>query len=176
MKKTRSVVLAAVPVALGAVAVACWAYTDEAWRELQASGGPAPGAPTLMPGSEGSPSPVSPGPSVEAGTLPCDVLEAASIPCVSAHSTVRVVVRGYDGSLYQVQTPNGMTLDVGTVDGYADAAAQDAFCAGGGCVSAGGGGGGAGGRGAPLMPQAPSSSPRPSRSTHPRGERFMRAP
>ena len=130
MKKTRSVVLAAVPVALGAVAVACWDYTDEAWRELQASGGPTPGAPTPMPSAEGSPS----GPSVEAGTLPCDVLEAASIPCVSAHSTVRVVVRGYDGPLYQVQTPNRMTLDIGTVDGYADAAAHDAFCAGGGCV------------------------------------------
>jgi hypothetical protein len=67
-------------------------------------------------------------------TLPCDVLEGAGHPCVSAHSTVRLLVRGYSGSLYQVQRSDLTTLDIGVVDGYADAAAQDAFCAGSSCV------------------------------------------
>jgi hypothetical protein len=48
---------------------------------------------------------------------------------------VRLIVRGYTGSLYQVErSSDGMTQDIGVVDGYADAAAQDAFCVGGDCV------------------------------------------
>jgi non-reducing end alpha-L-arabinofuranosidase len=67
-------------------------------------------------------------------TLPCDVLEGAGLDCVSAHSTVRVVVSGYAGSLYRVQRSDGMTLDIGSVNGYADSAAQDTFCANSVCV------------------------------------------
>jgi non-reducing end alpha-L-arabinofuranosidase len=60
--------------------------------------------------------------------MPCDILSAAGIECVSAHSTVRVVVGGYNGPLYQVQRGDGTTLDINTINGYADASAQDAFC------------------------------------------------
>ncbi len=78
--------------------------------------------------------------SVPAGTLPCDVLGAAGNACVAAHSTVRVLVSGYTGPLYQIckgtftAGPNsctsGMTMDIGSVAGYADAASQDTFCSG----------------------------------------------
>ncbi len=81
---------------------------------------------------------------VPAGTLPCDVLGSAGNPCVAAHSTVRVLVPGYTGPLYQVckgtyaAGPNsctsGMTMDIGAVDGYADAASQDTFCTGATCT------------------------------------------
>ncbi len=66
--------------------------------------------------------------------LPCEVLGNAGNECVSAHSTVRVIVKGYDGPLFQVDSGAG-TLDIGNVDGYADAAAQDAFCSGGCTIS-----------------------------------------
>ncbi len=75
--------------------------------------------------------------------LPCDVLEAAGHPCVAAHSTVRQLASGYDGPLYQlcsgIADPGpgscrGERLDIGTVDGYADAAAHDAFCSSGRCT------------------------------------------
>jgi hypothetical protein len=56
----------------------------------------------------------------------------------------RVVFGGYDGPLYQVcrgatapgpnSCPGGVVLDIGSIEGgYADAAAQDAFCQGGNC-------------------------------------------
>jgi hypothetical protein len=38
------------------------------------------------------------------------------------------------GPLYQVQRSDRTTRDIGSVNGYADAAAQDEFCAGGNCV------------------------------------------
>jgi hypothetical protein len=75
-------------------------------------------------------------------TLPCDVLEGAGLECVSAHSTVRVIVSGYTGPLYEVcsgranpgpSSCQGTTQDIGSVDGYADATAQESFC-GGGCT------------------------------------------
>ncbi len=75
---------------------------------------------------------------------PCDVLTAGGQPCVAAHSTTRVVFTGYTGPLYQVcrgasapgpnSCPGGVTADIGSIEGgYADAAAQDTFCAGGNC-------------------------------------------
>jgi non-reducing end alpha-L-arabinofuranosidase len=66
--------------------------------------------------------------------LPCEVLGNAGHECVSAHSTVRVIVKGYTGPLYQVDSGSG-TLDIGNVDGYADAAAQDQFCSAGCTIS-----------------------------------------
>src|SRR5512143_1168694 len=71
---------------------------------------------------------------------PCDIYAAAGAPCVAAHSTTRALYASYDGPLYQVlRQSDGKTLDVGVVapaaspvpdqGGYADAAAQDAFCA-----------------------------------------------
>lgn len=65
--------------------------------------------------------------------LPCEVLGDAGHECVSAHSTVRVIVKGYTGPLFQVDSGAG-TLDINAVDGYADAAAQDQFCAGAACT------------------------------------------
>lgn len=71
--------------------------------------------------------------------LPCDVLEQGGQTCVSAHSTVRVLISGYTGPLYQVCSGRaaagpgscqGMTQDIGAVDGYADVASQEAFCSG----------------------------------------------
>ncbi len=69
---------------------------------------------------------------------PCDIYAAAGIPCVAAHSTTRALYSSYNGPLYQVmRQSDGKTLDIGVVQpsegdpgGYADAAAQDEFCAG----------------------------------------------
>ena len=71
---------------------------------------------------------------------PCDIYAAAGDPCVAAHSTTRALYASYNGSLYQVlRQSDGKTLDIGVVQpgaspvpdagGYADAAAQDTFCA-----------------------------------------------
>jgi hypothetical protein len=71
---------------------------------------------------------------------PCDIYAAAGDPCVAAYSTTRAMYASYDGPLYRIerQSDRGF-LDVGVVPptaapvadpgGYADAAAQDAFCA-----------------------------------------------
>ena len=68
---------------------------------------------------------------------PCGVYAAASDPCVAAHSSTRAMYASYNGPLYQVlRQSDGKTLDIGVVQpsgsdagGYANAAAQDAFCA-----------------------------------------------
>ena len=68
---------------------------------------------------------------------PCDIYAKAGDPCVAAHSTTRAMYASYNGPLYQIlRQSDGKTLDIGIVQshgsdpgGYADAAAQDAFCA-----------------------------------------------
>ncbi len=69
---------------------------------------------------------------------PCDVYAAAGDPCVAAHSTTRALYAGYNGPLYQVmRQSDGQKLNIGVVrpvapsdpGGYANAAAQDVFCA-----------------------------------------------
>jgi hypothetical protein len=71
---------------------------------------------------------------------PCDIYAAAGDPCVAAHSTTRALYASYSGPLYQLlRQSDGKTLDIGVVQpvaspvpdggGYADAAAQDVFCA-----------------------------------------------
>ncbi len=71
---------------------------------------------------------------------PCDIYAAAGDPCAAAHSTTRALYASYNGPLYQVlRQSDGRTLDIGVVPpaaspvpdagGYADADAQDAFCA-----------------------------------------------
>ncbi|MFJ6384901.1 alpha-L-arabinofuranosidase B [Kitasatospora sp. NPDC092039] len=68
---------------------------------------------------------------------PCDIYAAGSTPCVAAHSTTRALYGAYGGPLYQVRrASDGATRDIGLLStgGYADAAAQDSFCAGTGCV------------------------------------------
>lgn len=61
--------------------------------------------------------------------LPCDIYAAGGTPCVTAHSTTRLLYSKYHGPLYQVRRESdGAFLDVKAGrDGYADAAAQDAF-------------------------------------------------
>ena len=61
---------------------------------------------------------------------PCDIYAAAGTPCVTAHSTVRSLSSRYRGPLYQVKRADGRLLDIGVTGGFADAAAQDRFCAG----------------------------------------------
>ena len=63
---------------------------------------------------------------------PCDLYRDGGTPCVTAHSTTRVLDSRYRGPLYQVQRDSdGATLNVrATREGYADVAAQDAFCTG----------------------------------------------
>ncbi len=72
---------------------------------------------------------------------PCDIYASAGDPCVAAHSTTRALYAAYNGPLYQVlRQSDGKTLDIHVVQpaassvsdpgGYADAAAQDKFCAG----------------------------------------------
>jgi hypothetical protein len=71
---------------------------------------------------------------------PCDIYAAAGDPCVAAHSTTRALYASYNGPLYRIlRQSDGKTSDVGVVQpvaspvpdagGYANAAAQDAFCA-----------------------------------------------
>lgn len=71
---------------------------------------------------------------------PCDIYAAAGTPCVAAHSTTRALYASYTGPLYQILRQSDLkTIDIGVVEpvaspvqdggGYADAAAQDAFCA-----------------------------------------------
>src|SRR4051812_28328104 len=78
------------------------------------------------------------GPAPSAPQGPCDIYAAAGTPCVAAHSTTRALYAAYAGPLYQVtRHSDGASLDVGVVPaagGYANAAAQDAFCADTFCV------------------------------------------
>ena len=71
---------------------------------------------------------------------PCDIYAAAGDPCAAAHSTTRALYASYNGPLYQIlRQSDGKTLDIGIIQpvaspfpdggGYADAAAQDKFCA-----------------------------------------------
>jgi hypothetical protein len=74
-----------------------------------------------------------------AGTTmgPCDIYAAGSTPCVAAHSTVRALLAAYNGKLYQVKrASDNTTQDIGVLSagGFADAASQDAFCAGTTCT------------------------------------------
>src|SRR5690349_3254803 len=67
-----------------------------------------------------------------ARSLPCDVYAAAGTPCVEANSTVRALYAAYNGPLYQVtRASDGTRSNIGLLSagGYADARAQDAFCA-----------------------------------------------
>ena len=68
---------------------------------------------------------------------PCDIYARAGTPCVAAHSTTRALYASHAGPLYQVRRlSDGQVKDIGVVPatagdagGYADAAAQDGFCA-----------------------------------------------
>src|SRR5882757_8049011 len=76
---------------------------------------------------------------------PCDIYAAGGTACVAAHSTTRALYASYNGPLYQVRRlSDNAVRDIGVVrpralpfpdaGGYADAAAQDAFCADTACL------------------------------------------
>ncbi len=72
---------------------------------------------------------------------PCDIYAAANTPCVAALSTVRLLSSKYSGPLYQVRKggsnlgTGGTTMDIGMIPGgFADGAAQDAFCGTSSCT------------------------------------------
>lgn len=72
-----------------------------------------------------------------AARLPCDIYKADGTPCVGAYSAVRALYAGHTGPLYQVtRASDGASLDIRPLRpaGIADAAAQDAFCAGTSCT------------------------------------------
>jgi non-reducing end alpha-L-arabinofuranosidase len=72
-----------------------------------------------------------------AAKRPCDIFAKADTPCVAAYSSTRALFANYDGPLYQVKrSSDGNTLNIGllTRGGYANAHAQNAFCAGTSCV------------------------------------------
>src|SRR5215831_12234038 len=76
-------------------------------------------------------------PAGAATSLPCDIYAAANTPCVAAHSTTRALFAAYNGPLYQVRrASDGTTTNISTLaaGGYANAAAQDSFCAGNTCT------------------------------------------
>ncbi|CCK26018.1 putative alpha-N-arabinofuranosidase B [Streptomyces davaonensis JCM 4913] len=76
-------------------------------------------------------------PSHAATQGPCDIYAAGGTPCVAAHSTTRALYGTYSGPLYQViRASDSATKDIGLLSagGYADAAAQDSFCANTSCL------------------------------------------
>ncbi len=63
---------------------------------------------------------------------PCDIYEAGGTPCVTAHSTVRILYSKYDGPLYQLLCgESGETVDIyAAKDGYVDVKSHEEFCEG----------------------------------------------
>jgi hypothetical protein len=77
-------------------------------------------------------SPAAPAASASSSAQPCNIYAASGTPCAGAYSTVRALYRDYGGPLYQVKrVSDGATTDIGVLKrgGYANAAAQDSFCA-----------------------------------------------
>ncbi|MBV1853591.1 alpha-L-arabinofuranosidase B [Catellatospora tritici] len=77
------------------------------------------------------------GTSQAATTQPCDIYATGGTPCVAAHSTTRALYGTYNGSLYQVRrASDNATQNIGLLSagGYANAAAQDSFCANTSCL------------------------------------------
>ncbi len=70
------------------------------------------------------------------GPRPCDIYARGGTPCVAAHSSTRALYARYRGPLYEVRrASDGRRLRIVTrTDGYAGAAAQDAFCANDTCT------------------------------------------
>jgi hypothetical protein len=74
---------------------------------------------------------------IAATSGPCDIYASGGTPCVAAHSTTRALYGAYNGPLYQVRrSSDNATQDIGVLSagGYANAAAQDSFCANTTCL------------------------------------------
>ena len=72
-----------------------------------------------------------PGSALSDNQKPCDIYAVDGTPCAAAHSTVRALYESYNGPLYQVRrASDGGLLDIDTLSagGYANSAAQDAYC------------------------------------------------
>jgi non-reducing end alpha-L-arabinofuranosidase len=125
MKKIRSVVpvvLVSLPVLLGAVVLSCGSYP---WPKERKN------CPVVDYADAGSD--CTPDPSIT-GNLPCDILAKACQPCVSAHSTVRVIRTAYTGPLYQLEKTGGTTQDITSIGGVADVTTHTNFCTGSACT------------------------------------------
>ena len=98
---------------------------------LAATSGPA-GAAQVAPTSTST----STSSSSSSSARPCNIYAAGGTPCVAAYSTVRALYRTYRGPLYRVtRGSDGATASIGTLPGgYANAAAQNSFCAGTVCT------------------------------------------
>merc|ERR1719181_1476363 len=62
---------------------------------------------------------------------PCDIYEAASTPCVAAHSMVRALYSAYEGPLYRLRREadnKTMVVSVKKGTGFADSEQQERFC------------------------------------------------
>jgi non-reducing end alpha-L-arabinofuranosidase len=151
MKEIRFALSVSLTVCLGIGLASCWHFSADS---PGSGGSPADGGGSGGSGATGAtggttgPSPggsdaIGTGGSVSSAGTPCDIFGSTGNPCVAAHSTARVVYPGYSGPLYQVckgtftAGPNscmsGVTMDIGSVGGYADAASQDTFCTGSTC-------------------------------------------
>jgi non-reducing end alpha-L-arabinofuranosidase len=86
-------------------------------------------------------------PPFEGIPLPCEVIakDPGGARCVAAHSTVRVIVPGYAGPLYQLckngtepgpSACTGEIQDITAKDGYADVDSHEAFCGSESCTFA----------------------------------------
>ncbi|HKT01868.1 MAG TPA: arabinofuranosidase catalytic domain-containing protein [Rugosimonospora sp.] len=119
-------------------AVATGASASVGFNASAAGGNPVPASfalnDTTCTGAVSAP-PSTPAPS-PAGSRPCDLYATGGTPCVAAHSTTRALYAAYSGSLYQVRrASDSTTRNIGLgAGGYADAAAQDSFCANTTCV------------------------------------------
>lgn len=68
---------------------------------------------------------------------PCDIYGNSGTPCVAAHSMVRALYAEFNGPIYQLmRLSDGHIRDIAvlTKGGYANAAAQDSFCANTSCM------------------------------------------
>ena len=151
MKAARTILYASVVLSLGTGAVACNSFSggdisgSGGSSSSGGSGGSGSGGSSATGGATGSGGgfPTFDG-AILSGATPCEILAAAGNNCIAAHSTTRVIYPGYSGPLYQVckgtavagpnSCMNGTTMDIGSVDGYADSASQDTFCSGATCT------------------------------------------
>jgi non-reducing end alpha-L-arabinofuranosidase len=114
------------------------------WCFSETTGGPSVGGAGGFGGWAGATAGTSGGGGIAGGgTLPGDILNQAGNRVVAAHSTVRVIVSGYAGPLYQLcrgsasagpGSCRGAAQDVTSNQGYPDVATHDSFCAGETCT------------------------------------------